>query len=161
MKPLNMSLEVPFCMEKRLGVFIWVLALVLAIMLSVYSYNKPTKNFHSFEFFLEEPEKYHGMMAENTGRIADIKEGSFYLSLGRKRIKVLYNGKVRPVKFGLASVVGRYNKEGYIEASQIRYHDYGNVKYLLSLPGLFVLAYFMLREWRITGRGLMPKCLTG
>jgi len=134
-----------------------VVVVSMMVLFSMFSYTHEPKQHNSIAFFLENPEQYHGILAENSGYVKDIKDGSFVMESNNGNVVVVYNGSVRKVPFGLISVVGTYNKAGYIEAKQIHYHDYGNMKYVLSFVAFIFLILSIFKEWKLTVSGFEER----
>lgn len=141
---------------RYLGVLIWILAFVLAIGLSVYSFARPLKDQDSVSFFLKNPDYYDGIIAENSGPIEDIQEFSFVMVKGKNKILVKHDGTIGEVRkpiLGTMDLVGIYHKEGYIEATDFRYDDYNFVKYILSAISFIIFTIYFFKEWKLTWKG--------
>ncbi len=130
---------------------ILIAALLLAGMM-YYSYAEHDRYYPSISDFAKNPEKYDGMITEHQMQVYNITNESFMARFGDDSILVKYQNAQKP-KFGMLTVLGYYKKEGYIQAIKIRYNNYNNGKYILSVFGLFLFLIIFFREWKITLRG--------
>ncbi len=134
--------------------FFSLIGIIGLVLLSIYSLTQYNDYYPSAKDLNENPEKYHGILTEQYGRIKELNEDSFVLLLGDSEILVKFNNeKIRMPIQGTISILGIYNKEGFIELKDIHYFDYNNTKYLASIIGLIMFLFIFFREWKLTSRG--------
>ena len=136
--------------NNKLKLFISLISIISLILLSTYSFVQHVNYYPKIKDLLENPEKYHNKITKQTGQISP---DTNILSSGGDKIRIKSNIPLRKDIFGSTSIIGRFDKEGYIEIKEIHYSDYNNVKYFTSILGLFLFVYIFLKEWKITKRG--------
>jgi len=131
---------------------IYIMAAIILASLMYYSYSEHDKYYPSLADFLKDPAKYDGIATEHQSNIFNVTDDSFMLRSGSSFVTVKYPD-VRYPKYGTLNFMGYYRKEGYIEATRIKYNDYNYGKYLMSFIGLFLFLAMFFREWKLTMRG--------
>jgi len=139
-------------MKKINFIILYIIGIVILSGLSIYSYIYHINYAPSVYDLLENKDKYNGFKTEYVGTIINKTNDYFYLKSENTEIKVLYSN-VREPKFGQIRVYGIFEKEGYIRALDVQYHDYNFLKYILSLAGFVWFIIIFFREWKITKRG--------
>jgi len=135
-----------------------VFLIILLFYICLDSYYYLDNLYPSISTFKTNPEIYDGIKIEKVGRMKDIRNNTFTLRVGMNEVMVKadYSG-IEPVKKGVVIVNGVYNKEGHIDMTNIHYSHYHDIKYLISLVGLIIVAIYFVREWRLTKRGFMSN----
>ena len=119
------------------------------------SYTHFNRLFPSVREFKKNPEKYNNIEIEKVGRIKDITEDYFIFIVGKTELEVKANShKITPVKNGLVIVHGLYKKEGHIELLDVHYSPNHYIKYIISFMALVFTVFYLLKEWKITKRGI-------
>lgn len=135
-------------MKKVVKITAYIFLLILFILFS-YDFYLTKKYYPAFiEDFLINPAKYSGMKSEFTGHISSISENYFYMATNKRPLKVYFSGVEQP-KFGQIYIIAELNKDGTAKALEVHRMNYNYSKYFLSLVGLFILIYFMFKEWKI------------
>ena len=129
-----------------------LLLILLLAAIMYYSYAEHDNHYPTISDFLKDPARYDGVLTEQQLQVYNITNESFLARFGDDYVAVKYPGVKEP-KFGMVTFLGHYKKEGYIEATAVRYNEYNNGKYLLSFAGLFLFVWIFFREWKITRRG--------
>lgn len=129
-----------------------LMAFALLLSLMFYSYTNHSKHYPTISDFLREPAKYDGIVTEQQGKSYNITDDSFIFRSGSKYVLVKYPGVEEP-KYGHITFVGAFKKEGYIEATRVRYNNYNYGKYLFSFIGAFLLLFMLFKEWKLTWGG--------
>ena len=132
--------------------YIQLLALLGFIALSFYASKYHQDYYPSVNDLLNNPERYHNTITEQTGVMQDTTGDSFYLKNGDVRIKVIGNN-IPQLTYGYTSVLGRFDKDGFIKLKDIRNHNYDSVKYIVSLIGLAIFLAIFFSEWKLTKGG--------
>ena len=130
----------------------YIIALVLLVSMMYYSYTAHSRYYPSISDFVKDPEKYDNVLTEQQVQVYNITPDSFMTRFGNDEVLVKYPNLKRP-KYGQVTFLGYYKKEGFIQATAIRYSNYNYGKYVFSFIGLFILLFIFFREWKITSRG--------
>jgi hypothetical protein len=132
--------------------YVQLLALLGFIALSFYASKYHMEYYPTIHDLLSNPERYHNLITEQTGVMQDVTSDSFYLKNGDARIKVIGNN-IPELKSGYTSVLGKFDKDGFIELKDIRNHNYDSVKYIVSLIGFAIFIAIFFSEWKLTKGG--------
>ena len=135
---------------------VYFLAFIVLVSIMLYSYENYHKYYPSLATFQNDPESLEGVKAENCGIAEYVSKDQLVIRGGYERIQVKANNPRYP-KYGTVCVIGYYNKEGYIEAEDIRYNDYIFVKYFLSSLSILYIIYVFFKEWKLTRKGFIEK----
>tara|TARA_Y100000310_G_scaffold343159_1_gene449524 strand:- start:39617 stop:40036 length:420 start_codon:yes stop_codon:yes gene_type:complete len=129
-----------------------IISIIGLILLSIYGLTQHDEYYPTIQDLKNNPEKYHNWLIEESGTVKNIQNGEFILVLGNEEILVK-NTNIRQPKQGSISLIGIFNKEGFIELQKIQYFDYNHYKYWISIIGLFIFLFIFLKEWKLTKRG--------
>ena len=127
-----------------------IMALIILILLSMYSLNQHSNYYPTIKDLLDNPERYHNKITEQGGRLS-LEKGT--IRRGNEEIKIIIKEPLRNPKYGTVTIVGRFDKSGSIEVHDIHYSDYNNLKYFASIIGGAIFLYLFFKEWKITKRG--------
>lgn len=145
--------------NKLLKSVLVIMSCLCIFFLCLYSYLNFDKYDPSVKQFLNNQDKYEGIMVVNIGDIIN-KEDKQYLRVDENYILLDFKEKIPRTKFGKTRVLGHYRKPGYIEVVDYRNNNYHFVKYLLSFLGGMYVLFLIIKEWKITKKGLVPKQLS-
>ena len=139
------------------------MAFVLSALstLMIYSYTYHNEFYPSIYSLSGIPEKQTNRLVElRGGEITEIDKANneFVYKLGADSIKVKYNPEhpLRKTIHGRNYLLGIY-REGFIELIEFHNNDYNYIKYIVSVFGLVILLYYLVKEWRLKGVRLCPK----
>ena len=136
----------------------FVIATLSALM--IYSYTYHNEFYPSIYSLGKLPERQIGRLVELRGgeitRIDDTNN-EFIYQLGTDSIRVKYHSEYSPRKtlLGKTYLLGIY-RDGFIELIKIHNNDYNYMKYIVSVIGLVILLFYIVKEWRLKGLRLYP-----
>lgn len=135
-------------MNRKTGLFIYLLVILVFVLLSIDFYLSKEHYQPSGGEFLANPKKYSGQIVQFSGRVLNISEDSFYLSLNQMPLKVYYAGLEKP-KLGQVEVKVELNEDGTAKALDMHVLSYNYIKYFISFFGLILFVFIFFKEWRL------------
>lgn len=148
-------------MNFKLKIFISSICVLALIWLSLNSYLNFDKYDPSIKQFLDNPDKYNGMIASHKGDIV-YDEEKMYLKSSDELILLDYKEKIPTAKFGYTLIKGIFRKdiekqENYITVLEYWNNDYNYVKYIISFFALIYVMILFFKDWKLTIKGFVAK----
>ncbi len=142
-------------MKIRLLYRISYFLLILTLLATLFHYKAAYPESFSIDDFLDNPARYDGQKKSIKGIYSESFDGGFFMIKNHKTIKIYFNGKNEPPKYGEVLVYGTLQRDKSVIAEGVHNYNYAYVTIYGSsfLAGLLVL-FYLLKEWKITRRGL-------
>lgn len=144
-----------------------ILLLSIIILINLYSYFYHNKLYPSIDELLKNPSVHNNRLVEyRSGDIVSFNfpENELVYKSGKDSINVMYDDGIRPhkSKFGNTVIFGVF-KDGHIQLINLHNNNYNYVKYIISVIGITIFLFYLIKEWEIKGLKLCPrikKCRT-
>ena len=143
-------------MKKKIGITAYILILIIFLLLSYDFYLSRKYYPPSSDQFLGNPRKYAGRITEITGTFLNSTEGSFYVKVNQRPLKVYYPDLEKPV-FGQVNMMLKINNDGTATAFEVHPMTLNYFKYFISIFGLLIFIYLFFKEWKFKNWRFVEK----
>ena len=125
----------------------YAIVISLFVLLSFDFYLSKKYYVPSSDAFIGNPSGYAGQLSEFAGPVLNISEGSFYMSVNKRPLKVYYSGIEKP-KFGQLYAHVMLNSDGTATALEVHRLSYNYLKYIISFFAFIIFLFIFSSEWK-------------